>query len=205
LARGLTRQLKTILAPPPESAPPVGRVLRILLNRILVTPLIGPSKATTLDVLLGINNYLPFDILHYAGHCVFQPEASGFLFSGGDLLTANDLNRIDRTPKLVFANACESGVLPSRRDLSSSALPVTFAEAFFQRGVANFICTAWPIGDEPARDFASEFYRYLLGDGMAPCPIFEAIRKARQKIAATQTWGAYQHYGSPSSRVFRSR
>lgn len=241
LARGLTRQLKTVLAPAPESAPPLGRVLRVLLvadtckehpllgahdeaellqtlftrinasgskNKIMVTSLIGPSKATTLDVLLGINNYPPFDILHYAGHCVYDadhPELSGFLFSDDDRLTANDLNRIDRTPKLVFANACESGILPSRRDLSSPALPATFAEAFFQKGVANFICTAWPIGDDAARDFANEFYRYLLGDGMAPTPMFEAIRKARQKIAGTQTWAAYQHYGSPYSRVFRSR
>lgn len=241
LTRGLTRQLKTVLAPPPESAPAPGRVLRILLvadtckehplpgahdeaelllnlfarinssgspNRILVTSLIGPSKATTLDVLLGINNYPPFDILHYAGHCVYDPdhlERSGFLFSDDDRLTANDLNRIDRTPKLVFANACQSGILPSRRDLSSPALPATFAEAFFQKGVANFICTAWPVGDVPARDFAEEFYRNLLGDGVLPSPMYEAIRRARQKIASTQTWGAYQHYGSPSSRVFRSR
>jgi hypothetical protein len=242
LVRGLTRQLKTVLAPPPGATPPPGRHLRILLvadtckehplpgareeaellqslfakinanhpeNHISLTTLIGPSKATTLDVLLGINSYPPFDVLHYAGHCVYDkanPENSGLLFSEGDRLTASDLNRIDRTPKLVFANACESGVLPSRRDLSSPALPATFAEAFFQKGVANFICTAWPIGDVPARDFANEFYRYLLGDDiLSPSPMYEAIRKARQKIAGTQTWGAYQHYGSPSTRVFRAK
>jgi len=241
LARGLTRQLKTVLAPPSDSTPPASRLLRVLLvadtckehplpgareeadslqkliasinasrptNHILLTTLIGPSKANTLDVLLGINSYPPFDVLHYAGHCVYDkddPENSGLLFSDGDRLTAKDLNRIDRTPRLVFANACESGVLPSRRDLSSPALPATFAQAFFQKGVANFICTAWPIGDVPARDFALEFYRHLLGDGTPPAPMYQAIRKARQKIASTQTWGAYQHYGSPSSRVFRAR
>lgn len=237
LTRGLTRQLKTVLAPAPESAPPAGRVLRILLaadtckehplpgahqeaellqnlftkmnagasaSKILVTSLIGPSKATTLDVLLGINSYPPFDILHYAGHCVYDAdhrENSGFLFSGDDRLTANDLNRIDRTPKLVFANACQSGILPSRRDLSDPAMPATFAEAFFQKGVANFICTAWPISDVPARDFALEFYSHLLKGE----PMFESIRQARKKIADSDTWAAYQHYGSPISRVFRSR
>ena len=56
-----------------------------------------------------------------------------------------------------------------------------------------------------ARDFAAEFYRCFLGDGVVPCPMFEALRSARQKIAGTQTWAAYQHYGSPSSRAFRSR
>jgi CHAT domain-containing protein len=159
-----------------------------------------------LDVLLGINDYPPFDILHYAGHCVYDaddPEKSGFLFSEDDRLTANDLNRVDRTPKLIFANACQSGVLPSRRDLASPALPAVFAQAFFAKGFANFICTAWPISDDVARDFAEEFYKNLLGDGTGPCPMFEAIRLARQRIAGTRTWGAYQHYGSPSSRAFR--
>src|SRR5262249_34597074 len=181
LTRGLTRQLKTVLAPAADSNTSPGRLVRILLvadtvkesplpgareeadlllalfdrvtknstpNRVQVTSLIGPSKASTLDVLLGINSFPPFDILHYAGHCVYDaehPENSGLLFSDGDRLTANDLNRIDRTPKLVFANACQSGVLPSRKDLSSPELPATFAQAFFQKGVANFICTAWPI------------------------------------------------------------
>ena len=240
LARGLTRQLRTMLAPPPEPPPPTGRLLRVLLvadackehplpgarqeaqllldlfervnatgtgNSIAATALIGPSKATTLDVLLNINDNPPFDILHYAGHCVFDPvhpEKSGLLFSGDDRLTAEDLDRVDRTPKFVFANACESGVLPSRPDLSSPELPAAFAEAFFKKGVANFICTAWPVGDAPSRDFAVELYRNLLGDGVPVSPMYEAIRRARKQIAETHTWGAYQHYGSPWFRLFRS-
>ena len=66
----------------------------------------------------------------------------------------------------MFANACESGVRPSRPDLSSPELPATFAEAFFKKGVANFICTAWPIGDIPSRDFAVELYTNLIGLGV---------------------------------------
>jgi hypothetical protein len=133
-----------------------------------------------------------------------HPEQSGFLFSDDDRLTAEDLDRVDRTPKFVFANACESGVLPSRPDLCSPELPATFAEAFFKKGVANFICTAWPIGDIPLRDFAVELYTNLIGLGVPESPIYESLRRARQKIAHTQTWGAYQHYGNPYFRLFRS-
>jgi CHAT domain-containing protein len=133
-----------------------------------------------------------------------NPEKSGLLFSDNDRLTAADLNQVDRTPKFIFANACESGVMPSRADLSSPDLPATFAEAFFKKGVANFLCTAWPIGDTPAADFAEELYMNLLGDSGPPAPMFEAVRAARRRIADTPSWGAYQHYGDPYFRLLRS-
>jgi len=239
LARGLTRQLRTVLAPPPEPLPPIGKTLRVLLvadgcrehplpgaqkeaenllqlfervtnnptsNRVEVTSLVGPAQATPLDVLLRLTENPPFDVVHYAGHCFYNdqhPEKSGFLFSGGNVLTANDLDRIDRTPKFIFANACQSGVLPSRPDLSSPELPAAFAEAFFKKGVANYICTAWPVGDDAALQFAVELYTYLLGDGTAPVEIYQAMKLARRKIVDTHTWGAYQHYGNPNFRLLR--
>ena len=240
LARGLTRQLRTVLAPPPEPLPHLGKTLRVLLvadgcrehplpgaqkeaenllqlfervtnnptsNRVEVTALIGPAQASPLDVLLQLSDNPPFDMVHYAGHCFYNdqhPEKSGFLFSGGNVLSANDLDRIDRIPKFIFANACQSGVLPSRPDLSSPELPAAFAEAFFKKGVANYICTAWPVGDDAALQFAVELYTYLLGDGTAPVEIYEAMRQARRKIVGgTNTWGAYQHYGNPNFRLLR--
>jgi len=239
LQRGLTRQLRTILAPSQEQTQVNGPILRVLIvadgnkearlpgaqreaqrlmalfdrvnssgtpNQIVYTSLIGPSKATTLDVLLKINDQPPFDVLHYAGHCVYDqqnPERSGLLFSGDDRLTAADLNQADRTPKFVFANACESGIMPSRPDLSSPELPASFAEAFFKKGVANFICTAWPVADATASDFAAELYMHLLGDGVPVAVMFEALRSARRRIAYSTTWGAYQHYGDPYFRLFK--
>jgi CHAT domain-containing protein len=158
-------------------------------------------------VLLKIADQPPFDVLHYAGHCVYDrddPARSGLLFSGDDRLTAADLDRIDRTPKFIFANACESGIMPSRSDLSSPEIPAAFAEAFFKKGVANLVCTAWPVSDRPASDFAEALYRNLLGDGIPAVPMFEALRAARRKIADTTTWGAYQHYGDPYFRLFAS-
>jgi CHAT domain-containing protein len=175
-------------------------------NRVEVTALVGPAQATPLDVLLHLSENPPFDMVHYAGHCFFNqqhPEKSGFLFTGGNVLTANDLERIDRTPKFIFANACESGVLPSRPDLSSPQLPAAFAEAFFKKGVANYIWTAWPVGDDAALQFSLELYKYLLGDGTAPLEIYQAMKLARQKIVASNTWGAYQHYGNPNFRLMR--
>jgi pimeloyl-ACP methyl ester carboxylesterase len=247
LLRGVTRQLRTTLAPPPEPPPPVGRRLRILLvadtckehplpgaqreaemlldlfqrvndknatpgnhNYIHCVPLIGPARATALNVLLEINTSEPYDVFHYAGHCFYNvqhPEKSGYLFSNGDCLNADDLQRVDRVPKFVFSNACESGVLPSRADRATKELAPAFAEAMFARGVANFLCTAWPISDEDGCRFAVELYSALLGLHAPPDVMWSAMRSARKAIVgaaiAGHTWGAYQHYGSPYFQLLR--
>jgi CHAT domain-containing protein len=157
-----------------------------------------------------------YDILHFAGHCVFEWKAagnrSGWIFNvkRKELLSANELKRIDRIPKFVFSNACESGVMPDRASDRNDQLAPSFAEAFFNRGVANFVCTAWPVDDVAAREFALTLYSNLLGlrgtTLVPPVPMHQAMQRARLMIAATpngrSTWGAYQHYGNPYFRLF---
>jgi pimeloyl-ACP methyl ester carboxylesterase len=194
-------------------------------NRVEVVRLSGPREATRTNVLreLMLRSY---DVLHYAGHCFYNhenPSASGWIFGKDEYLTANELNRIDRVPKFVFSNACESGVTPERAERRSVELAPSFAEAFFKRGVSNFVCTAWPVDDVAARQFAITLYSNLLGlaespdqpnryERASPAPDYmpdymhAAMRKARIAIAHTpngiQTWGAYQHYGNPYLRFF---
>ncbi len=187
-------------------------------NRVQVTALIGPTQATRTAVHreLLLNRY---DVFHFAGHCIYEkerPERSGLIFSRTERLTARELNRIDRVPSLIFCNACESGVTPDRTGERSAELAPVFAEAFFARGVSNFICTAWPVGDRSALKFAAILYSRLLGlewdeEGhtlkeVAPSPMYQAMRDARRSLAGglrgTATWGAYQHYGSPYYRFF---
>ena len=134
-------------------------------NRVEVVTLFGPNEATRNEVLFHLTRR-HYDILHYAGHCMFDPDdppASGWVFSGGKILSANELNRIDHIPKFVFSNACESGITPDRASERSSRLAPSFAESFFARGVANFICTAWLVDDTAAREFALQLYSKLLG------------------------------------------
>ncbi len=194
-------------------------------RRIAVETLIGPQEATRAEVL---NRILvdSFDILHYAGHCVYDrqfPMRSGWIFSGGTRLTANELLRLDRSPRLVVSNACESGVTPDRSRRGDAKLPATFAEAFFACGVSDFVCTAWPIGDLAAKRFAATFYIELLGmrvmrpesnsetadlilSEKGPQTIHRAMHAARQALFRSAdgltSWGAYQHYGTPYYRAF---
>lgn len=135
-----------------------------------------------------------------------------------ELLTANELYRVDRIPKFVFSNACESGITPERAQERNDKLAPSFAEAFFGRGVANFVCTAWPVDDAAARTFALTVYSGLLGIDLAAVgtptqdskrdalPMHQAMQQARLATARTAngrtTWGAYQHYGNPYFQFF---
>lgn len=195
-------------------------------NRVEVVRLFGPREATRTAVLhhLMMRTY---DVLHFAGHCLYDPKtpaASGWIFSNGERLSAYEFTRIDRSPAFVFSNACESGITPARSDERSVDLAPSFAESFFGRGVTNFVCTAWPVEDRAARDFALTLYAGLLGlrpnrqppspsafTGPAylpdkPLPMYLAMQHARVEIATppsdTRTWGAYQHYGNPYFRFF---
>lgn len=204
-------------------------------NRVEVVRLLGPREATRSNLLkrIMLEN---FDVLHFAGHCHYnaqQPEKSGWIFSHGKFLTARELNRVDRIPKFVFSNACESGITNDRAELRSVDLAPSFAESFFARGVSNFVCTAWPVDDRAALDFALRLYSELLGIGgvkdeiqsaegpqaenpkdfnrfsREPKPMYAAMREARREIInkdyGVRTWGAYQHYGNPFMRFFDTR
>jgi hypothetical protein len=241
---GLTRQLRTGFAPLPEPPILSGRALRVLVvadpagdaplagaqeegeavaaifeqfgqsSNVEVVRLLGPGEATRVAVLDQLINHR-FDVLHYCGHCFFNPEdppRSGWLFKRNPqhVLTAHELSRIDRVPRFVFSNACESGITPDRASARSALLAPSFAEAFFARGVSNFVATAWPVDDAAALAFALRFYRGLLGlqesNGL-PESAHEAMAAGRKKIATEfgggglRTWGAYQHYGDPNFRM----
>src|SRR5215510_3174864 len=152
-----------------------------------------------------------YDILHYAGHAAFDPlhvSRSGILCADGPL-TGAELTELGALPSLVFFNACESARVRKRVERESAHVSknlkqriersVGLAEAFLRGGVANYIGTYWPVGDESAKDFADVFYsRLLAGDTLA-----EAIRKGRASVneIPSQDWADYIFYGSADFRV----
>ncbi|MFM7162154.1 MAG: CHAT domain-containing protein, partial [Planctomycetaceae bacterium] len=132
--------------------------------------LIGPLEARRIEVIKELTRE-HYDVLHFAGHCSHNPQdpsRSGWVFgvdANGqeELLTAREIDRIDKVPAFVFSNACESGVSPTQIGNYSPDLCPAFAEAFFRQGVQNFLGTGWPVGDRAARRFAWELYSGLLG------------------------------------------
>src|SRR5262249_53756653 len=132
-----------------------------------------------------------------------------------------EIFRVRQVPRLVFANACFSAALPgaapgeapSRGEQRGQL--VGLAQAFFARGIPNYIGTGWQVDDACAREGARWFYTRVLGlrrpgEGAVsgtppPATIGDSLLKARQEALlfkpASSTWGAYQHYGRVGDKL----
>jgi hypothetical protein len=223
----------------PEARDEARQVADLLKSKgVETTVLIGPPEAGThagplhaegiraadyfevVRLLLGEN----YDIVHYCGHAQFDPnvtERAGWVFKGG-VLTARELEGMERPPSLVVANACVTAQFAQSTSAATSSQPpaagrknypglvATLAEEFFRRGIADYIGTAWEVPSGPAAAFATTLYEHLLtkeADGRVP--LGEAVRRAREllynlrdsegnRIGFGNVWAAYQHYGDPT-------
>jgi pimeloyl-ACP methyl ester carboxylesterase len=164
-----------------------------------VEVLTGPaaSRAAVLQAF-GSGRY---DVLHFAGHGFFDaddPARSGLVCARGEVLRGSDLDGLGDLPALVFFNACEAARVRKRgagSRLFAFRRSTSVAEAFLSGGVANFLGTHWPVGDEAALTFSSVFYERLLEGA----PLGDSVLAARLRVfrQGSIDWADYVHYGSP--------
>lgn len=157
-----------------------------------------------------------FDLIHYAGHGIADRVTgqTGWVFASDCILSAKEIFRIRQVPRLVFANACFSAVTTDHNEQRKHMAGL--AQAFFARGIPNYIGAGWKIDDTCAAECAKWFYARVLGlrtpsanagtIGMAPpATIGMALRDARGKAYArkpdSSSWGAYQHYGHVNDKL----
>jgi pimeloyl-ACP methyl ester carboxylesterase len=218
----LNRNLKVLIIADPAREPEYqlpgarreGReVVRIFRNfpakqhgiSISIEEHIGPDQCDPIEILALLLSG-EFDIVHYAGHGNYDkdnPGESGWIFGKDTVLSAKDIFRARKVPRLVFANACFSAVTtrgPALSPEEHSKGLASIAQAFFERGVSNYIGSGWPVNDEQATRLARKFYESLLLGNR----IGDALRAGREEIYGYgNTWGAYQHYGNSNDRVLR--
>jgi pimeloyl-ACP methyl ester carboxylesterase len=158
------------------------------------------------DTLLTKFRSGQYDVVHYAGHAFFDsrnPSRSGILCHGDEVLGGVDLAGLGNLPALVFFNACEAGRIRGARPKKKKSKridqrlteSVGVAEAFLRGGVANYLGTYWPVGDDSAAAFAEVFYTELL-QGKT---IGSALRSGRTKVledVKSVDWADYLLYGS---------
>jgi pimeloyl-ACP methyl ester carboxylesterase len=219
----LNRSLKVLViadpAPEPELQLPgarrEGRAIVDILNRfkndggldITVYDHIGANACDPVEILALLFNE-ELDIVHFAGHGTFDeknPSHSGWVFGKDSILSAREIFQTRRVPRLVFANACFSAVVKEKRtsapDETNRRL-AGLAQAFFERGIQNYIGAGWPVDDVPAAECAAAFYSSAV-EGKT---LGESLADARNKIMGQgSTWGAYQHYGQVNGVVVVSR
>jgi pimeloyl-ACP methyl ester carboxylesterase len=171
----------------------------------MVIDKLNGSQATK-AVLLDKFRSGSYDVMHYAGHAFFDPRVparSGILCHSKEVLSGADLAAIGNLPSLVFFNACEAGRIrkpPERkkRDLDIDKRierAAGLAEAFLRGGVANYLGTYWPVGDEAAEAFARTFYTELLMQKTIGAALLAGREKIRSEVKSID-WADYIHYGS---------
>ncbi len=103
------------------------------------------------------------DIIHYAGHGVADQRTgqTGWVFAPDCVLSAKEIFRVRQVPRLVFANACFSATTSDREEMRKHMTGL--AQAFFARGIPNFIGAGWAVDDSCAEECARWFYARLFG------------------------------------------
>jgi hypothetical protein len=170
---------------------------------IEIVSCLGPDECDPIKILALILNE-PFDVVHYSGHATFdaaKPNNSGWVFSQEVTLSAREIFRARQVPRVVFANACFSAATNGGEDPSveqANRKLAGLAEAFFERGVQNYIGTGWAVDDAAAVEFAQVFYKLAMNGKL----LGDALAEARRTIFNSgSTWGAYQHYGQSNARI----
>lgn len=192
----------------------------------------GDLENLSLDVcdpteLLGLLLNGHYDVIHYSGHAVYDPRSGkkGWVLRDDCVLSATEILQTRNVPRLVFANACVAAAVDSAgesarirersptfaREMSQY---VSVVEAFFARGLPNYIGPGWgwEVPSKQACEFATAFYAELLGLGDSPgqfATFSEAMAAARKKSRdridddpiEARIWCAYQHYGQFDARL----
>lgn len=201
----------TVRVGPPGTSPyELRKVVEGLPPALLKKP---PRPCDPLEVLALLLND-GFDVVHFAGHGCFDPQAGrlGWVFGDGCLISATEMFKVGRIPRLVFANACHSGRLAGPFESKSTQM-VSMAEALFSQGIENYIGTGWEVADKAAVTFAENFYKAALGKDRDQQQLARAAASAREALlhqslespdnGSCTTWGAYQYYGQPRSRLIQ--
>ncbi|MGA1795422.1 MAG: CHAT domain-containing protein [bacterium] len=171
-------------------------------------PLETYLETTNIDSKKIIRRLPRFDILHYAGHAVYNqedPGSSGWYLEDG-LLTAQDIMRISggrkAFPSLIFSNACRSGQTAEW----STTEPHRFTHhafdlvnVFLRSGVQHYIGTLQDISDPASFALALSFYQLM----MERSSIGDCLRRARLRLIDEYgrdnlIWAYYMLYGDPT-------
>lgn len=164
--------------------------------------IIDPADTVTLDRILRETQ---FSLFHFAGHGGIDdavPPIQHLLLDAKEQFTVAQLQEtLPFSPvepgraagAVVVLNACQTGVVPS----PSSG----FGSAFLAAGAGVFIGTLWSIEDEPAVDYAIEFYESLLAEPRVA--LSTAVRRARERARDhyDPSWLGYAVYADPNTVV----
>jgi CHAT domain-containing protein/lipopolysaccharide biosynthesis regulator YciM len=137
--------------------------------------------------------------LHFACHGAIdrgRPLRSGLRLAEGQLLSAEEIERMQIRADLVVLSACESGRGMSRPGEGVLGLP----RAFFLAGCLRAVVSNWHVADGSTRRLMTGFYEGLMGKGLTAA---QALRSAKlELLRSSETahpfhWAGFVLWGSP--------
>ena len=184
----------------------------------VVGEILGVEALLGGDTIVVVNAILdkPRRFLHVAGHGDFLADGTGGIVLGdGAVFGPREIEALRVVPELAFINCCFLGQIGSESTQSEIAhssqletplgarraeFAANVAQQLIQMGVRCVVAAGWAVDDEPAKLFATTFYRAL----MDRRTFAEAVGAAREKTwkdhPESNTWAAYQCYGDPDWR-----
>jgi hypothetical protein len=152
-----------------------------------------------------------YDVIHFAGHAHFSevdPDLSGLVLHQHERFLSQKIERFVEGQPLVFLNACQTG-RTANADAPQSVGEYFWkpaeglASAFLYGGALGCVGSLWPVYDDPAAEFAIEFYNQVLEGQMLGEAMRLARRTTREKHPDSITWASFVLYGDPTYRLVR--
>jgi len=169
-------------------------------------------KSTSIDTLFVRRSLREYDVVHFAGHCEYDPDDPqkiGWVFRDGrfsalDIIAMAEDNRL---PSLVFSNACHSAQVNTtgiERDYQEKTY--SLAAAFLFSGVRLYIGAIQRVEDPMSFLFAREFYACLIrGRSVGECMRLGRLRLVKEQGLDSLLWASHILYGDPDFRMFRAK
>lgn len=166
-------------------------------------------ETTNIDLKKIHRRIYEFDIIHYAGHAVYDqknPNLSGWHLKDG-YLTAQHIMQMSggkkTFPFMIFSNACQSGRTSEWPQMGPdewiNSRSFDLVNAFLRCGVRHYIGTFQDISDPISIQLALYFYNLM----MQSRSVGESLRHARLQLIDqyghdTLIWANYMLYGNPA-------
>lgn len=160
-----------------------------------------------------------WEIVHISAHGVVDQELTGsdgrkrrmtgIVLGGGVVLGPSALARLPVSPSIVFVNCCHLGRIDAAledqaREASQAGRPefaASVAVELIKLGVRCVIVAGWAVDDDAAAAFGETFYDAMLRGASFGEATLQARQKAYDTRPDSNTWGAYQCYGDPDTRL----
>lgn len=152
-----------------------------------------------------------YDVIHFAGHAYFSeedPGLSGLVLDKKERFLSQKIERFVEGQPLVFLNACQTG-RTANADAPQSVGEYFWkpaeglASAFLYGGALGCVGSLWPVYDDPAAEFAIEFYNQALQGQALGEAMRLARRTTRERHPDSITWASFVLYGDPTYRLVR--